>query len=81
MPRHDRGVCFAGLSSTSLHPRSVWTRPGAPNEDWVKPSYVPWPVYEPPQPRDPQPLYAPAPEFRPAELPEQTKELPSGPKM
>ena len=27
------------------------------------------------------PLYAPAPEFRPAELPDKAKELPTGPKM
>lgn len=32
--------------------------------------------------REQGPLYAPTtPEFRPAELPEQTKELPSGPKL
>ena len=36
-------------------------------------------VYQPR--RDDQPLYSPAPEFRPSELPDKPSELPSGPKM
>lgn len=65
---------------------AIWTRPTPDrNEDWVKPSYLPRPMEQPaiqPSRREAEPLYAPTPEFRPAELPEQgNKELPAGPKM
>lgn len=62
----------------------MWTRPTPDRDaDWIKPSYVPQPVQPSITPgREQGPLYAPTtPEFRPAELPEQTKELPSGPKL
>jgi hypothetical protein len=46
---------------------------------------VPGPTQSPtitPYRRDDQPLYSPsAPEFKPAELPEQQKEMPKGPDM
>lgn len=65
---------------------ATWTRP-TPDRDetWTKPSYVPTPGQSPviqPYRSDDQPLYTPsAPEFKPAELPEQQKEMPKGPNM
>jgi hypothetical protein len=67
-------------------PAAVWTRPTPDkDEDFTRPSYVPTPGGSPviqPFRRDDQPLYTPsAPEFKPAELPEQQKEMPKGPTM
>ncbi|KAF6263082.1 hypothetical protein COO60DRAFT_1699007 [Scenedesmus sp. NREL 46B-D3] len=66
-------------------PAAVWTRPTPDrDEDFTRPSYVPTPGGSPVvQPyRDDQPLYTPSvPEFKPAELPEQQKEMPKGPTM
>eukprot|EP00882_Tetradesmus_deserticola_P019587 GHRQ01021092.1.p1 GENE.GHRQ01021092.1~~GHRQ01021092.1.p1 ORF type:complete len:245 (-),score=27.71 GHRQ01021092.1:347-1081(-) len=66
-------------------PAAVWTRPTPDrDEDFTRPSYVPTPGGSPVvQPyREDQPLYAPsAPEFKPAEMPEQQKEMPKGPTM
>lgn len=65
---------------------ATWTRP-TPDRDetWTKPSYVPRPGQSPvvqPYERENQPLYTPsAPEFIPAERPEQQKEMPKGPDM
>lgn len=64
----------------------MWTRP-TPDKDetWTRPSYVPTPGQSPvitPYRTDDQPLYTPsAPEFKPAEMPEQQKEMPKGPTM
>jgi hypothetical protein len=67
-------------------PSAVWTRPTPDkDEDFTRPSYVPTPGGSPviqPYRRDDQPLYTPStPEFKPAELPEQQKEMPKGPTM
>lgn len=56
------------------------------DQDFIKPSYVPQPSQTPEmQPyrqREEGPLYAPsAPEFTPAERPDNTPEMPAGPKM
>ena len=64
---------------------AVWTRP-SPNKDeeFIRPSYVPSPSQQPwvtPRREESGPLYTPPPEFKPAELPDQYKEMPSGPKM
>lgn len=65
---------------------ATWTRPTPDrDENWTKPSYVPTPGQSPvitPYRGDDQPLYTPsAPEFKPAEMPEQQKEMPKGPSM
>eukprot|EP00195_Chlamydomonas_chlamydogama_P004121 CAMPEP_0202920020 /NCGR_PEP_ID=MMETSP1392-20130828/76640_1 /ASSEMBLY_ACC=CAM_ASM_000868 /TAXON_ID=225041 /ORGANISM="Chlamydomonas chlamydogama, Strain SAG 11-48b" /LENGTH=101 /DNA_ID=CAMNT_0049613497 /DNA_START=245 /DNA_END=550 /DNA_ORIENTATION=+ len=66
---------------------AIWTRPTPDRDaDFVKPSYIPspttTPLYQPGRREEDRPLYTPAaPEFKPAELPEKAKELPSGPKM
>ncbi|GLC40920.1 hypothetical protein PLESTB_000966700 [Pleodorina starrii] len=68
----------------SLRTVAVWTRPTPDRDaDFVKPSYIPRPVEPSIQPsREDRPIYAPVtPEFRPAELPETPKELPSAPKL
>lgn len=74
---HARRLCVA--------PVAVWTRPGQQDRDsdFVKPSYVPTPITQPSiNPGREQTVYTPsAPEFRPAELPDRAKEMPSGPKM
>jgi hypothetical protein len=67
-------------------PAAVWTRPTPDrDEDFTRPSYIPQPGGSPviqPYRRDDQPLYTPStPEFKPAELPEQQKEMPKGPTM
>ncbi|WIA17920.1 hypothetical protein OEZ85_009414 [Tetradesmus obliquus] len=67
-------------------PAAVWTRPTPDrDENFTAPSYVPTPGGSPvinPYRQDDQPLYTPsAPEFKPAELPEQQKEMPKGPTM
>jgi hypothetical protein len=87
-----RQACTAAVAgkSPAAHPRlgpvAVWTRPTPDkNEDWTKPSYIPTPGQSPvvqPYRRDDQPLYTPsAPEFTPAERPEQAPEMPKGPNM
>ncbi|EFJ52863.1 hypothetical protein VOLCADRAFT_102817 [Volvox carteri f. nagariensis] len=67
-----------------IKPAAVWTRPTPDRDaDFVKPSYIPQPVQPSVTPsREDRPIYAPiTPEFRPAELPETPKELPSAPKL
>lgn len=82
------GACkpVSALQSSRSSTVATWTRP-TPDKDetWTKPSYVPTPGQSPvitPYREDDRPLYTPsAPEFRPAELPEQQKEMPKGPEM
>lgn len=82
------GACRLAASLRAVHNPAVatWTRP-TPDKDetWTKPSYVPTPGQSPviqPYREDNQPLYTPsAPEFKPAEMPEQQKEMPKGPNM
>lgn len=66
-------------------PVAVWTRPTPDrDQDFVKPSYIPGPLTQPSiNPGREQTIYMPSstPEFRPAELPDKAKELPSAPKM
>ncbi|KAG2502067.1 hypothetical protein HYH03_000561 [Edaphochlamys debaryana] len=62
---------------------AVWTRPTPDRDaDFVRPSYIPQPVQPSINPGREQPIYAPVtPEFRPAELPENPKELPTAPRL
>ncbi len=71
------------LVAAAQRPSAVWTRPTPDRDtDWVKPSYIPTPVAPDFPSRTDRPIYAPVtPEFRPAELPETPKEMPTGPKM
>lgn len=82
------GVHTGGVALRPLRggPAAVWTRPTPDrDEEFTRPSYVPSPGTTPvitPYRRDDQPLYTPGtPEFKPAELPEQQKEMPKGPSM
>ncbi|GAX84843.1 hypothetical protein CEUSTIGMA_g12264.t1 [Chlamydomonas eustigma] len=63
--------------------KSIWTRPTPDRDaDFVKPAYIPsQPVWQPSRREEGTPLYAPPPEFRPAELPDKPTEMPAGPKM
>jgi hypothetical protein len=89
VPCPNTGCCrptAARTAATRSQTVATWTRP-TPDRDetWTKPSYVPTPGGSPviqPYRTDDQPLYTPsAPEFKPAELPEQQKEMPKGPTM
>lgn len=85
----DAILCSAGRQTArqpNPAPVATWSRPTPDrNEEWTKPSYIPQPGQSPvvqPSRRDDQPLYAPsAPEFTPAERPEQGPEMPKGPTL
>ena len=72
-------------SNISIPPaKAIWTRPTPDRDaDFIKPARVPsQPVWQPSREfNEAGPLYAPPPEFRPAELPDKAKEMPAGPKM
>ncbi len=79
---------LAGCRQQARHlackPVAVWSRPQQDRDnDFVKPSYIPTPYQAPVNPgREGAPLYAPSmPEFSPGERPDQSPELPAGPKM
>ncbi|KAJ9534299.1 hypothetical protein QJQ45_007035 [Haematococcus lacustris] len=81
-----RPIIRAGTTRATVRPDNTWSRPMPDRDaDFVRPSYVPgpstYPEMDPRRQQEVQPLYRPPPEFKPAELPEKSADLPSGPTM